>query len=347
MYEKFRSFLQTHKSTKVSVSELEALASADTAYSHFSQVVQKLLDEEILIPVKKHGYNTKQPPLPLTYRIQKSFFTQPLKQEIQSFQLVSHSAIILDNYFKLSESRWKQDLPVIQKVNDYLNKHGIPRQDASAPERSYQIMGDEKWIDDKGGKKLLEDIGIWQSMKISSVPDPLMLAINSNCLLSDRVEHHHLVVENKATYYAILPVLQDLSYSSLVYGAGWKIVSGIQNHLIQIGSKNKTLSHTYHYFGDLDHEGIFIWMALFDRIRAVPAIGLYRALVEKTFAKGKEYQRVNEVALGQFLSFFSENEQQVITSLLSQGCYIPQEALSVEELQDQISEKDEVKRRNE
>lgn len=340
MYEKFLSFLQTCKSTKISISQLETIASADTSYSHFSQVVQKLLDEEILTPVKKHGYNTKQPPLPLTYRIQRSYFTQPLKQEIQSYQLISHPAIILDNYFKMSESRWRQDLSAIQKVNDFLKKHGIPEQEASAPERSYQIMGDEKWIDEKGGKKLLEEIGVWQSMKISSVPDPLMLAINPNRLFTANEAHHHLIVENKATYYALLPVLQDLSYSSLVYGAGWKVVSGIQNHLRQIGYHNEASVHIYHYFGDLDHEGISIWNALYERIRAVPAKGLYRALIAKSFAKGKETQRANEEALGNFLYFFSENDRKMISTFLAQGCYIPQEALSIEELRIRVKEQD-------
>jgi len=337
MQDKFFIFIKNYKSIEISLSDLEGQADAEAAYTSFSQTVQQLMEEGYLVPIKKHGYNTKEPPLPLTYRIQKSLFTQPLKQEIQSYQLLSHQSIVLDHYFKSSESKWRRDLPYIHKVNEFLKNHGILHEEASAPERSYQIMGDEKWIDEKGGKKFLEDISVWQLMKISSVPDPLMLAINPERFLHSS-KSYHLIVENKATYYALLPVLSELNYTTLVYGAGWKIVSGIENHLRQIGYSSKSSANVYHYFGDLDHEGISIWNVLYEKMGAVPAASLYQSMLLKSYGKGKETQRVNVEALAHFLLFFPEHDQAVITRLLAQGFYIPQEALSIEALRNHVRE---------
>ncbi len=345
MLDKFLLFIKNYKSIEISLSDLEGQAYADASYIQFSQTIQQLMVEGYLVPVKKHGYNTKKPPLPLTYRIQKSLFTQPLKQEIQSYQLLSHQSIVLDHYFKSSESKWRRDLPLIHKVNDFLQTYGIPHEEASAPERSYQIIGDEKWIDEKGGKKCLEDISVWKLMKISSVPDPLMLAINPKQFLH-LSKIHHLIVENKATYYALLPVLPELSYTTLVYGAGWKIVSGIENHLRQIGYPPDFSANVYYYFGDLDHEGISIWNALYEKMGAVPATSLYQAMLSKPYGKGKETQRINEEALAHFLLFFQEQDQSVITRLLDQGYYIPQEALSIEALRTHMREQTNVVWRN-
>ena len=337
MRDQFLHFIKNYKLMRISLAELETQAQPGASYLQFAQTVRKLVEEGYLIPVKKHGYNTKEPPLPLTFRIQKALFTQTLKQEVQSHQLLFHPSIILDSYFRATESKWARDLPLLQKVSDFLQQHGIPRDEASVPERSYQILGDEKWIDEKGGKKLLEDIGVWALMNISAVPDPLMLAINPR-RFSPSSQSYHLIVENKATYYALLLILPELFYTTLVYGAGWKIIAGIDNHLRQIGYPQDMSAHVYDYFGDLDHEGISIWHALSEKMGAVPATSLYQALLSQPHGKGKLSQRINAVALNHFLAFFPEQEQAAFTTLLSQGLYIPQEALSADVLQTHMQE---------
>ena len=36
----------------------------------------------------------------------------------------------------------------------------------TAPERSYEITGDEKWIDENGGREILERVKLLEKLKI-------------------------------------------------------------------------------------------------------------------------------------------------------------------------------------
>ncbi len=115
-------------------------------------------------------------------------------------------------------------MPYIQQVHDYLTQRGFPQSEATAPERSFHLVGDEKWIDEKGGRKLLEAIGVWEQLKVTAMPDPLMFAVHLQQVGEQQGIYRHLIVENKTTYYAILPILSSLPYATLIYGAGWKVV---------------------------------------------------------------------------------------------------------------------------
>ena len=331
MYETLLRHLESWKRGKITLTQLEELADPGMTYSSFQPVVRQLIDNHILIPVISHGLNGKNPPLPLSYRIRKSVVAQPRKREIQSTQLRFHPDIKLDGYYSLSSSKWNEDLPFLEKINCYLTNNGVPREEATAPERSFQLVGDEKWIDEKGGRKLLEMIGIWELLRITPLPDPLMLAVNPGNFRENKSVHRHLIVENKTTFYAIQPVLPALTYTALIYGAGWKAVSGLGNLQGQLGLPDEA-ENRYMYFGDLDHEGISIWHAMYERYQAVPAVELYQGLLRQTPSAGKESQMVRDVAIQRFLAFFPEEDGKQISHLLQQGKYLPQEALEAESL---------------
>ncbi|RNB82523.1 hypothetical protein EDM59_20425 [Brevibacillus nitrificans] len=335
MYEKMIKHLTTYKNTKISLGLLEAWADPQMTYVDFHHTLQVLQDNQILIPVRNHGTNGKNPPLPLTFRIRKAIITEPIKQDIKTSQLRFHPSIRLDSYFRSSQSKWTKDLPYIENVHDYLTHHGIPQEEATAPERSFHITGDEKWIDEKGGRKLLETIGVWERLKIATMPDPLMFAINPRKIQENQNLHRHLVVENKTTYYAILPILQWLPYTTLIYGAGWKVVSGIGNLPGQLGV-GEEVSHHFEYFGDLDHEGLAIWYSLYQKCKAVPATALYCTLLQCEPSVGKREQRIKKEAIKSFAAFFSAEEKLHIPSILEKGEYLPQEAITAEALRDRL-----------
>ena len=87
------------------------------------------------------------------------------------------------------------------------------------------------------------------------MPDPLMFAINTN-IINDSREHLHLIVENKATFYALLDDIKNTVFTSLVYGAGWKVLGGITVFERQLGLKKK--HNTFFYFGRLDLRDIYM-----------------------------------------------------------------------------------------
>ncbi|MEJ8552626.1 Wadjet anti-phage system protein JetD domain-containing protein [Tepidibacter sp. Z1-5] len=329
MNEKILSFLRLCKKTTISLNDFENLFSGSISYEEFAKEVLEFEEKDIIREVKKHKRNNKPISLANTYRINKSFFKEKLINEIQEFQLYAHPKIQLKTYLSLDELQWENDLKYIIKVDNYLKENGFPFETVTPPERSFQISGDEKWIDEKGGKKILERIEVWDGLKISSVPDPLMISVNPSNF--SKPEHIHLIVENKATYYAILEVLEETNLTSLIYGCGWKILSGI--HMLEKQLSLQKHKHKLYYFGDLDFEGISIWNGLNEKRYVNLAVDFYKCLLKKDCSKGKENQQKNEEAICNFIKFFDKQEQEKIIFILENKGYYPQEALTKEEVQ--------------
>lgn len=233
----------------------------------------------------------------------------------------------MQEYLALSEEVWNRDLQYIIKVNEYIITQKLPEDYATSQERSFHIIGDEKWIDEKGGKALLQRIKLWDKLKIMNVGEPLMMAVNP--LQFSKSEYSHLIVENKATFIALVDVLRETEFTSLIWGSGWKIVSNIFMLEKQLGLKGE---HKLYYFGDLDYEGISIWNSLNEKLETTLAVDFYRELIKKPYSIGKENQQKNDVALKNFIKLFSEEEEKHIIEFLDNKGYLPQEGLNKEEL---------------
>lgn len=331
MNEKVLSFLKSIKKRKtISLGELEKLFSGDIEYEVFAKEIIKFIEMDILREVKSHGNNSKSIPLSNTYRLNTYALKKLLVDEIQRMKINLSEHISLDSYLSLSEKEWNEDLSYIKKIDSYIKENGLPNNWTTSQERSYYLVGDEKWIDEGGGKKLLERLGLWEKLRINNAPDPLMLAINPHNLM--QIEHKHLIVENKATYYGLLEELKNTKFTTLIYGAGWKIVSSIDCLEKQLGLEEG--EHILYYFGDLDYEGISIWHALNNKKTVNLATEFYKTLLTKNYSKGKENQNKNIKALNEFLSFFDKENQLKIKEVLQNKGYYPQEGLNKEELRE-------------
>ncbi|WP_425449040.1 Wadjet anti-phage system protein JetD domain-containing protein [Dethiothermospora halolimnae] len=326
MDKKICSYLENRKKKTIYLTELAKLFPGNINYDEFFTNIKKLEEVDILIPVKSHGTNNKNNPLYNTYRINKGYFRQQLIDEIQNFKLRLHSDIDLNSYLSLNKKELKKDLPYIKIVDKYLKEKGLPTKEVSSPERSYEIIGDEKWIDEKGGRRFLRRINLYEKLKISYKNDPLMFAINPKEL--DKKEHKHMIVENKATFHLFLDVLNITDFTSLIYGGGWKIVSNIVMLEKQLGLSS--CKHILYYFGDMDYEGISIWSGLNGKRKTYLALEFYRELLKIKPSKGKESQRKNDRALDKFLQNFNDDEKLNIKKLLKDKKYYPQEALNKE-----------------
>ncbi|KHD84366.1 Wadjet anti-phage system protein JetD domain-containing protein [Heyndrickxia ginsengihumi] len=330
MKKRIISILELAKKSTITLSELERVANPLDTYDDFAAAVQALLDEGFIKAVKSHGTNWKN--LPNSFRIQKGKVMQPLIGEIQEMQFKVHPAIDLRPYFSSSKKRWMEDKPWIVMIDQYIQKNGLPTNYTNSSERSYELMKDEKWIDEKGGKAILEKINLFDKLKIMKTPDPLMFAINPTQLLSNQRVHKHLIVENKATYSGLLDSLSTTNFTTLIYGSGWKIASSLNQLSNQLGLTKKEEQHEVYYFGDLDYEGISIYFHLYEKYNVKLAQCFYEALLRKAFYKGKENQTRNDVAFQHFLHYFGKDDQEIIAALFEENGYYPQEALTKEEL---------------
>lgn len=327
--DQMKKFLTSFQRKTIELSELEQMLKPFIhTYEAFANTVLQWEKEEILVMVKSKGRTNRSPSLAFQYRINKSVLSGDYHREIQHFRAILHPSINLDAYYQEDPSIWKNHLPYIMKIDQFLKQFSFPKEQAPAPERSYELVGDEKWIVEKGGKEILEKIGLFPLLKIIPVSEPLMFAINPNKI--NEKKQYHLIVENKTTYQGLLPVLKDTSFSTLIYGCGKAVIKSIEQFSMQYPIPAE---HQFFYFGDLDKEGISIWHSLTYKQAATLAYPFYLACLQKEPAIGKEYQRESRMAISQFFSFFSMEEQEQIRSILENGKYYPQEILRTNELQ--------------
>jgi hypothetical protein len=265
--------------------------------------------------------------LALSYGVNHYTLQKDKIDEINNYILKFSKEIDLGDYFKLSEETFYKDLPFIQAVEDYILSNGFPESYVTAQERSFNILGDEKWIGEKNGKGLLERIKVWDKLKIVNDSDPLMLAINQKGF--GKPVHYHLIVENKATFLALMDILRETDYTTLIYGCGWKIVSNYYMIDKQLDLKDK---NEFMYFGDIDKEGISIWNSLNEKMKVNIAVDFYRELLKKDYSIGKKNQKRNDEAINNFSKFFTASEKEVLLKMINNGGYLPQEGLNKEEL---------------
>ncbi len=316
-------YLKTYKKSTITLSELESLFSGEVTYKEIAGSIKKLIEEDILTEKNPKNKNGKEISLAYKFGINKFNLNKEHIQEIQKVALQISNGIDLQNYYKLSDKVWNRDMPYIYKVNDYIKNGFLETEFKTVQEVSFDISGDEKWIDEKGGKKLLENINLWDKLRILHSNDPLMMAVNPGEF--NRRTYAHLIVENKATFLALMDALKETTFTSLIFGSGWKIVSNIVLLEKQLNIKGE---HVLYYFGDLDYEGVSIWNSLNEKRGAILAVNFYSAMLKKNRSKGKENQQKNTNALNNFLECFKSEEKNSIKNILENGSYLPQEALN-------------------
>lgn len=314
----------------ISLLEMERVLPGGAEYGELALMVERLMAEGALVPIRAHGMNQGSPPLPNGYRIKKHKLQVDFFEEIRSRQLGLHPLIDLDGYFKSSQVLWHGEQEWLDKLQEYLVIQGLPQGEASVWQRSYEILGDEKWISQGGGRAFLQRVRIFDKLKIVDLVEPLMFALNPQHIHD--VVCYHLIVENKTTFDALVEVLPDTDFLTLIYGAGKCFLNSITQLERQLNMPG--VQHRLYYFGDLDLEGIKIWHILNKRRQASLALPFYQALLRKQFYQGKENQCKDEKAYKEFCACFSEVEQQDIEDLFGRQGYYPQEALTMQELQD-------------
>ena len=326
-----RNFLSTYKNKTIELAQLEKLCSGKITYEDFATTIQSLVDEDILAPFKTSTSNLRNPSLHYKYRFNKPKLNIDLSREIHLAQK-NYNTINLSNYYHTNYKVWQDDLPYIKQIHQYLLRNNeLPQEEVLHTELSFQLVGDEKWIEKGKGQAVLERLGLWDNIKIQKHPDPLMLAVNTVKIRPEQATYYHLIVENKSTYYALVDVLANTIFTSLIYGQGWKIISNIITLEQQLPGLEGT--HKIYYFGDLDYEGIAIWHKL-NQIRKVDiAASFYKKLLGQKESYGSKNHKRQEEAVQRFLDDFTE-EKEVINNLLIKGSYYPQEAILEKDLQD-------------
>lgn len=317
------------KKATITLEELEKLDSSLKAYEQFADVILNLVQENYLEPIKSSGQTFQKPSLYYKYRIKKHTVNQSLRKTIEQLQLTLNPLISLDAYYRLSQNQLDIDLPFIEKINQYLLLNNVPSLPAPAPERSQQLVGDEKWIQYKGGRRILERLGLWKHMLIVDVKEPLRFALNPQNI--QRETQYHLIVENKTTYEGLLPTLLQTCFTTLIYGAGFEIVGSLSLFDKQLPLPHA--NHHFYYFGDVDFSGTTIWYLLQKQQPVHLALPFYEEALQNLGKPILKKQYRDEEALQEFCNQLPGELKKTCQQLLEKNNYISQEVLTASHLQ--------------
>lgn len=344
-------------------------------YPEFAQLINSLIEEKLLDPVKSAGKNGRRPALPNKYRIQKP--EEDYTQALADIKLL-HPSFNHSKYVKQPAMyvKYKQEIDTLSK---FLWEHeDLLQTPMSINERSFQIWGIEKLIKEKSTIKTIFQFNDWDLSFLNyyETPEPFF-----EYNFSTAAEHQTniLIIENKDTWFTLRKIMREdglnhlfRDYHVLLYGEGKKIISrnnrlkeydelqqGDRNNSHRFDEKNahqgksqsnkhepegkKTSRNTYYYFGDLDYEGIDIYQTL---TTDNPELSIYlcKELYSWMLTESQKYNLPKtkagqrKVDITMFLQPFSNQEQTVISNILRKGTYIPQEILNYHLLKGKMME---------
>lgn len=328
MRELIRKILVNCEKQNIELHDIEDNIPSDCDYKEYSGEILSLIDEGILKPVKSKGNNGKKPSIPTKFKIIKSLLTKDFKEELLKFESDCMNIVDLTYYYKMPESIWRSDVEHVIKIREYLGKNGFPCETATSQERSYQLVADEKWILSERGKRIIKRLGILKKLLIEENSEPAMFALNPKFMEFDT--YNHLIVENKAIYYRLIKLLPDVEFSTVIFGAGWRVISCMKDFDKQFPFNDKP--HMFYYFGDLDYEGISIVVSLSNIINVTVATPFYYAYVDKIASNSKTNQRADMNSIDTFLKNFDSEFVQNVKKELGSGRYWPQETFDEDEL---------------
>lgn len=220
--------LKNHGKKKISLVEIFNHLPSDVSYEKNAIMVQTLIIQGYLKPIANSGRNNRSVNLPNAFTIEYKKLNEKHYLEIEKYALNYGALFTLDYYFS-HETEWQAEKELVDKIYQYLVINGFPKMASTSQERSYDLVGDEKWLDFKGGMKVINQLKIKDKLCIENQNEPAIFALNPNLCSVNNGFHKHLIVENKAIFYKMMALIEDTSFSTVIYGAGWRVISTMKD----------------------------------------------------------------------------------------------------------------------
>lgn len=304
----------------------------------FIDVIKKLIDENVLVPLKSAKKLQQYEGLPSKYEINRHYFRQ-CDEEIPAEELRGLSCKLNMSYYLKHIEEYRAHREFIRRINDLMMDNDC--EVLTANERSYLIFGDEKAITSPknasiDGEIILNRLNLTiKDIKAEKKPEPFFyIKAKEYESLSDILARKILIVENKDTFWTFMDATLSRELTDihlLIYGEGNAVVSKFE-FIQMVGGK--TTDH-YYYFGDMDQEGILIFNRLrstFSEYNIRPAVSLYEYMLNKSGQENakplRKCRKINEESLSPFIDFFSHETRKVIEEIISAQKYIPQEVVN-------------------
>ncbi len=340
---------QVLKSPKKTISDQELQQIfRESDYELFHIEVERLVEREVLIPVRASKSNGRIPPLFNKYRIVKP----PVDHSGSSESVRRLNPVLNISGYLQRPEYYKKHLEVVEGISRYLwFTKDLLEMPMSRKERSFSVWGREKLLDEQ--RTLVKDVlkfnGLDEEfLHYYDTPEPFFE------YLHDRDKPMTvLVIENKDTWFTFRKLMQATGKNCiagtvvnvLLYGEGNKITKRgtledysatmLVGHGSQGGQSDSSgQAPRFLYFGDLDWEGIRLFFRTRDAnpsLELKPFSALYRLMLElaETVELPNSLDQRGVIGpLPEFLSLLGLSEEKSLRALLAEGKYIPQEIIN-------------------
>ena len=319
----------------IDLEELRSLLKiSDSTIEDLYNLTVELVKNGYLEPVKASGQNgNRKYPLHKKYRITvEDKIDSKTSEQIEKL----HPALLKSGYLLSHSKDYTDNTDVIEKLNIYLFEKN-PEIPVSRKERSFEIFGCEKILDDSIVKTLLKKLNI-------SKEDLLFYDTPEYCFHDYIPERKNsmvlLICENKDIWFNIRRCMFEHSFKSLfgtaidgvVYGNGNKI-SQKKGALIEYVKFMGNPDVKFLYWGDIDREGFDI----FRRTKLVnPSLDIslfipgYRKMIERARQieiEDSPSSKKDGMNFENLIEDFIPEEREFLNKVFSKNKLIPQEII--------------------
>lgn len=320
----------------ITLEALTDLLKADPADTKaLFDMISELVDASILEPVKNSGQNgNRKYPLFKKYRILiKEESSEEAEKQIRQL----HPALQRTGYLSSHVQEYLKHRDVIECLNAFLfsRNAGEP---ISRKERSFEIFGREKVLDDSEVRSLLRHLEIFESdLEFYDTPEYCF----HDYIPERKNDLTLLICENKDIWFNIRRCMFEDHFKSLfgvaidgvVYGNGNK-VSNKNGALVEYVRFMGNPNVTFLYWGDIDREGFDIFRRtrdVNDSLNIELFIPGYRKMIERAQSiclEDSPSSKKEGVSFADLFEDFSAEEQQFLNRVLEDNKLIPQEIIS-------------------
>ena len=319
------------KAATVTLAELSKMCGAQN-YSGLVACINGLVAEGLLRPMGK-GTNGMYPPLRTRYRVARA---EPAGAPEAAAEIKRLGPGFNPSGYLANIPLYIKHRELLRALRDYAQaKSGELASSMSKNERAYAIWGNEKQLDDAVCKNMLRHTGWDAKLNYYETPEPFL-----DYLCCGAETGTILILENKDIWFSLRklfmehgaagggfapPSLYGWRIGGLLYGEGKKIARpGALGEYSKIGFHKPPV---FYYWGDLDYEGIGIYLA----VSKFP-VRLFTPGYEAMLGFGKTQKLTKTRAaqavppgIGEFLANFGNGCAGEISALLAENYYIPQE----------------------
>lgn len=332
----YKDKLLSYKKKNIILEEIASLLKIEgTDTKILYDTISELINDEILEPVKNSGFNGNHKyPMYKKYRI--LIKNEALSVDIEKQIRQLHPALLKSGYLSTHIREYMKYRDVIDCLNNFLFSKKT-EESISRKERSFEIFGREKMLDDSEVKSLLRHLEVSESdLAFYDTPEYCF----HDYIPERKKKLTLLICENKDIWFNIRRCMFEDHFKSLfgvaidgvVYGNGNKVsnkAGALVEYVRFMGNPNVNLL----YWGDIDREGFDI----FRRTREVNGslnielfIPGYRKMIERAqniCLEDSPSSKKEGVSFENLFDGFSAEEQIFLNQVLEKNKLIPQEII--------------------